>query len=77
MFDDIIGTGRKNLGIDKKKYENNPFCPYCGSKDIKQTTNGSVFKGSKRFDSVEKCNFCGKEWIVVYDENLSILDIKE
>ena len=76
MFEDILGTPKKKItskgfGCDVKQYQADPFCIHCQSKDVRNTGNG-VFIQGKRFKSLFKCNFCGQEWYVIFNENTDV-----
>jgi transcription elongation factor Elf1 len=80
MFEDIVeniistkNIGKKKIDVDIGRFEREPFCPYCGSKDVKNT--GGVFVPGKKFKSFFECSFCGNEWDVLFDKDTNVKSI--
>jgi transcription elongation factor Elf1 len=70
MFDDIITPQDKpTFNWDFDKYDETPYCPSCGSTDTK---TGNTDLKRKKLVNEKKCNFCGKEWKEVYNEELEL-----
>lgn len=70
MFEDIIKQKySKSLQWDFNKYEKEPYCPSCGSKDI---TIIRDHLNSKRLTKEVRCNFCKQEWKEIWNKNIKL-----
>jgi len=82
MFEDLItkevtssnAHSLKKLDVDIEKFEADPFCPFCGSKDVQNT--GGVFIPGKRFRATFHCSFCYNEWDVIFDKDTNVESVE-
>lgn len=72
MYDDIIKK-QKGFIWDFDQYEKKPYCPVCGSADVKSINDRLT---SKHVEKDMKCSFCGVEWQEIRDKDIH-LKLKE
>jgi hypothetical protein len=68
VFEDLI-AGKEKI----RKAVSMELCPSCGAAEV-QPLNG-VFISPKRYAQAMVCLVCGKNWSIVYDEKLNIVEI--
>ena len=73
MFDDIIKNKSDQI-IDPDKYEDDPRCIQCKSRNFKE--DGGKFINARLFRFGVKCQDCNYTWQVFINEKIKITEIK-
>lgn len=75
MFEDILGTGKKEQQVDIDKYNDEPICPKCGSTNIYKRGQGFFSVGPVYIQPM-KCKDCSNEWKEVRSSTTQVIDIR-
>lgn len=76
MFEDILSEEEIIENVDIESYSIKAYCPFCGSKNIDESTPGRFLPG-KMFEESVYCLDCNKEWKVIYDKDTNIIEVRE